>query len=124
MNIKNPLRTGDIILAELNGHGSVQQGCRPCLVISSESCLKHSNILQVIPMSSILKKVGQPTHTVYEATPETGLKTDSMLLGEQQRVIDKAQIVKHLGHANQKQLHMAAKIILENTPIVMMALQA
>ena len=61
-------RRGDVWFAELGDHfgTSVQGGCRPVLVISNDMGNRCSDIVNVIPMTSRMKKYYLPSHTIVE----------------------------------------------------------
>lgn len=82
----------DLIYGELpQNEESIQSGCRPCLVISNDIGNKYSPTLLVIPLSSQLKNVNQPTHTIIKCDADNGLTSDSMLLAEQITTISKSK---------------------------------
>ena len=92
------IRRYDIVQADLGQVvGSKQGGIRPVLIIQNDIGNIHSCTTIVIPLSSRLKSLNQPTHTLIRKSIDTGLKTDSVLLGEQIRVISNQRIIKKIG---------------------------
>lgn len=93
------IRKYDIVQADLGDTtlGSEQGGRRPVLVIQNDTGNIFSTTTIVIPLSSKLKSLHQPTHTLIRKSRDTGLKTDSVLLGEQIRVISNQRIIKKIG---------------------------
>lgn len=89
----------DIVQADLSGTvGSEQGGVRPVLIIQNDIGNLHSSTTIVIPFSTkTLKNPNQPTHTLIKRSADTGLKEDSILLGEQIRVISHQRIKKKIG---------------------------
>lgn len=89
----------DIVQADLTGSiGSEQGGIRPVLVIQNDIGNLHSPTTIVMPFSTkVFKNPNQPTHTLIKKSDETGLKMDSILLGEQMRVISNERIKKKIG---------------------------
>ena len=89
----------DIVQADLSGTvGSEQGGIRPVLVIQNDIGNLHSTTTIVMPFSTkICKNPNQPTHTLIKKSADTGLKMDSILLGEQMRVISSERIKKKIG---------------------------
>jgi len=89
----------DIVQADLSGNiGSEQGGIRPVLVIQNDIGNLHSSTTIVMPFSTkIFKNPNQPTHTLIKKSDKTGLKMDSILLGEQMRVISNERIKKKIG---------------------------
>lgn len=89
----------DIVQADLSGAiGSEQGGIRPVLIIQNDIGNLHSPTTIVIPFSTkVFKNPNQPTHTLIKKSVDTGLKMDSILLGEQMRVISGERIKKKIG---------------------------
>lgn len=89
----------DIVQADLSGTvGSEQGGIRPVLIIQNDIGNLHSSTTIVIPFSTkTFKNPNQPTHTLIKRSADTGLKEDSILLGEQIRVISHQRIKKKIG---------------------------
>lgn len=77
--------------------GSEQGGKRPAVVVQNDKGNIHSNTTLVMALSSKIKNINQPTHTLIKKSRDNGLKTDSMLLGEQTRVISAQRIVCKYG---------------------------
>lgn len=92
------IRRYDIVKADLSGAiGSEQGGIRPVLIIQNDVGNIYSSCTIVMPLSSRLKSINQPTHTLIKRSMDTGLKTDSILLGEQMRVISSQRIICKIG---------------------------
>lgn len=89
----------DIVQADLSGTvGSEQGGIRPVLIIQNDIGNLHSSTTIVMPFSTkVFKNPNQPTHTLIRSSADTGLKMDSVLLGEQMRVISNERIKKKIG---------------------------
>lgn len=89
----------DIVQADLSGSiGSEQGGVRPVLIIQNDIGNLRSSTTIVMPLSTrINKNPNQPTHTLIKKSADTGLKMDSVLLGEQMRVISSQRIKKKIG---------------------------
>lgn len=92
------IRRYDIVQADLGRSvGSEQGGVRPVLVIQNDIGNIYSSCTIVMPLSSKLKSLNQPTHTLIRKSVDNGLKTDSILLGEQMRVISNQRIIRKIG---------------------------
>ena len=100
MKANTTLKKGDIVWASLSGHGSVQSGRRPCVVLGNEKSLKYSNVVQVIPISSKLKKVNLPVHIIIEE----GLPKKSLLLVEQIQTIPQDNIGQYITNVGNEML--------------------
>ena len=91
-------RRYDIVQADLGQVvGSEQGGIRPVIIIQNNTGNIYSTCTIVMPLSSKLKSLNQPTHTLIRKSVDNGLKTDSVLLGEQMRVISNQRIIKKIG---------------------------
>lgn len=91
-------RRYDIVQADLGQVvGSEQGGVRPVIIIQNNTGNIYSTCTIVMPLSSKLKSLNQPTHTLIRKSIDNGLKTDSVLLGEQMRVISNQRIIKKIG---------------------------
>lgn len=93
------LKQFDVIYVNLDKKiGSEQSGIRPALVIQNDLGNQYCHTVLVIPLTTQLKKVNQPTHVIVEKSDENGLKTDSMILAEALTSISKERIIKRIGH--------------------------
>lgn len=104
--MNNTYLRGDIFLADLGeGVGSEQRGRRPVIIIQNDVGNKFSNTLIIAAISSSIKhKSHLPTHHKIKA--ENGLTSNSVILLEQIRTIDKNRIISYIGHIDPK--HIAA----------------
>ena len=92
------VKRGDILMVNLPKNDfSVQSGTRPVLVLQNNIGNKYSPTTIVVPLTSQIKKVNQPTHKVISKEDATGLKVDSMVLCEQIITIDKRKIEEKIG---------------------------
>ena len=92
------IRRYDIVQADLGQVvGSEQGGIRPVLIIQNNTGNIFSSCTIIMPLSSKLKSLNQPTHTLIRKSVDTGLKTDSVLRSEQRRVISSQRMSKKIG---------------------------
>ena len=84
-------RIGDVYFMRFGGDGSEQNGWRPGLVFQNNTGNLYSPNLIALPMTSSMKKMGQPTHVVLPAA-ETGLPKDSMVLCENPERMSKEKL--------------------------------
>lgn len=88
---------GEIYYANLSPVvGSEQGGMRPVLIVQNDVGNKHSPTTIVVPITSCLIKNKLPTH-VSLGSGEGGLQSDSVVLCEQVRVIDKTRLIDNIG---------------------------
>lgn len=98
------IRRGDMFYADLSPVvGSEQGGVRPVLIIQNDMGNKHSPTVIAAAITSQITKNKLPTHI--EIKPEdSGLKTDSIVLTEQIRTIDKSRLKEKIGHINNEKI--------------------
>ena len=77
--------------------GSEQGGIRPVLIIQNDRGNKYSPTVIVSAITSQLNKNKLPTHIELDSK-EFGLKSDSVVLTEQIRTIDKSRLKEKIGH--------------------------
>ena len=88
------IRQGDIYYARLpDGHGSIQKGDRPVVVVSADWLNKKSPNYKVAPLTSKLKATNMPTHVVLPKLK--GLPKQSMVLGEQARGLPRENFLSY-----------------------------
>ena len=94
------IKRGDMFYADLSPViGSEQGGIRPVLVIQNNIGNKYSPTVIVSAITSQLNKNKLPTH-IELGSEEYGLKSDSIILTEQIRTIDKSRLKEKIGHIN------------------------
>ena len=83
------LKRYDIVLVDfgLNVIDSEQGGIRPAVIIQNDVGNFYSSTTIVMPLTSQVKNLNQPTHTLIEKGNDKGLVEDSMVLGECMRQI-------------------------------------
>ena len=93
------LKRYDVVLVNFgeNVIDSEQAGIRPAIVIQNDTGNFFSTTTIVMPLTSKIKNINQPTHTLIKKGKEKGLVDDSVLLGECMRQISKKRILKFLG---------------------------
>ena len=94
------INTFDIVkvdFGEANFAGE-QGGVRPAVVIQNYYGNLYSDTTIVIPFTTKIKHIHQPTHAFFYKDEEgKGLTKDSMLLGECVRQVSKQRILQKLG---------------------------
>ena len=98
------VRRGEVWFAELGQHPgtSVEEGCRPVLVISNDTANVKSESVTVIPMTTKMKKYYIPTHVpvpeeiLSDTKPENRFR-DCMLLAEQITTISRSAFRNCMG---------------------------
>ncbi len=88
---------GDILYADLGPViGSEQDGIRPVVVLQNDVGNKHSPTIIVAPLTT-KTKAKLPTHINIPKSCSK-LPSDSIILVEQLRTIDKIRVIKKVGH--------------------------
>lgn len=94
--------------------GSQQCGVRPCVIVQNDEGNKHSRTVIVAPLTSNTSGMGYPFHA-YLSSKLYNIKTDSIVLCEQLRTIDKKFILEFvdlLRHEDIKQINEAIRVSL------------
>jgi mRNA interferase MazF len=90
------VRKDEIWLADLGpSKGSVQGGVRPVLVVSNDIGNKYSPVVSVAAITSSKTKKELPTHVKLVAN-EVGFERDSIIMFEQDNVIDKINLIHRI----------------------------
>lgn len=74
-----------------------QGGKRPAVIIQNQTGNKYSSTTIVLPFTSKIKNINQPTHSLFKKDIKKGLLKDSMILGECVRQISEIRIIRKLG---------------------------
>ena len=92
------IRRGDMFYADLSPVvGSEQGGIRPVLIIQNDLGNKYSPTVIAAAITSQKSKNKLPTHIEINSE-NSGLKSDSIVLTEQIRTIDKSRLREKIGH--------------------------
>ena len=92
------VKRGDMFYADLSPVvGSEQGGIRPVLIIQNDTGNKYSPTVIAAAITSQMGKTKLPTH-IELGSEEYGLKSDSIILTEQIRTIDKSRLKEKIGH--------------------------
>lgn len=93
------LKRFDVVIVDFGSDviGSEQGGIRPAIIIQNNKGNLHSSTTIVMPITSHIKNLYQPTHTLLKKDENNGLSVDSVLLGECIRQVSKYRIKKYLG---------------------------
>lgn len=109
LNMKE-IKRGEIYSADFGaGFGSEQGGVRPVLILQNNTGNKHSPTTIVAAITGRKTKAALPTHV---AIMTGGLKTESTVLLEQIRTIDKARLGEYIGKLDSKTLAAVDRAIV------------
>lgn len=75
-----------------------QGGKRPAIILQNDVGNHFGITTLVVPLTSKIKHLNQPTHLLFKKDEEKGLKVDSMVLGECLRQVSEQRIIKRLGY--------------------------
>ena len=97
--MQNDYKRFDVVMVDFgtNTIGSEQGYTRPALIVQNNRGNSFSSCTIVIPFTHAIKSLHIPTHALIKKNDENGLKVDSMLLGEQIRVISEQRIIEKIG---------------------------
>ena len=88
-------KIGEVYLMKFGGSGSEQSGWRPGIVFQNNTGNRFSPNIIAIPLTSALKKLGQPTHVLLRAS-DSGLRMDSVALCENPERMSKERVGQYL----------------------------
>ena len=95
------VRRGDIFIADLNPVvGSEQGGVRPVVIVQNDRGNRFSPTVICAAMTSRLSKNDLPTH-VWVAAKDSGLRSDSLVLCEQIRTLEKRRLQARVGRVDE-----------------------
>lgn len=98
------VKRGDMFYADLSPVvGSEQGGVRPVLIIQNDMGNKYSPTVIAAAITSQKTKNKLPTHIEIHSE-SSGLKSDSIVLTEQIRTIDKSRLKEKIGHINDEDI--------------------
>lgn len=97
----------EIWMADLGERsGSLQSGRRPVLVVSNDKNNRYSSVLNVIPMTTKMNKRNLPCHVEIRDYEKFGLNAPSTIMVEQLTVVDKKNLMFHVGKINDDRILM------------------
>ena len=92
------IKRGDMFYADLSPVvGSEQGGIRPVLIVQNDLGNRYSPTVIAAAITSQTNKNKLPTH-IELGENTSGLKTNSVVLTEQIRTIDKSRLKEKIGH--------------------------
>lgn len=108
------VKRGQIVMLDLpTVSGSVQNGLRPCVIISNNKANKFSPNVIAVPLTSRNKK-DMPTHYALQPSKVNGLKVTSTILAEQILTVSKNAIKRVIGVVEDQHIDNVNKIIKES----------
>ena len=117
MDHYRPPKIGEVYLMKFGGEDCEQAGLRPGLVFQNNTGNLYSPNIIALPITSSLKKSGQPTHVVLYAS-DTGLKRDSMVLCENPERLSKAKIGRYITKLSDEYMRQIAEASLLATSAI------
>ena len=95
------IKRGDMFYADLSPVvGSEQGGIRPVLIIQNDLGNRYSPTVIAAAITSQTNKTKLPTH-IELGENTSGLKSNSVVLAEQIRTIDKKRLKEKMGHLDE-----------------------
>ena len=91
------MKRGDIYLYDFGDNkGSIQCGYRPVVVLQADNFNAKAPTIMVAAVTTAIRKTFLPSHILVE--DKYGLTEPSMIMLEQQRAINKDELVNYVGH--------------------------
>jgi mRNA interferase MazF len=111
------MKRGDVYDARLDPvEGSEQRGSRPVVVVSRDAINKFSPVVSAAPCTTYREGRRVYPSQVLVIAPEGGMDADSVILGEQVRVLDKKRLLRRRGEltpATMTRLNQALRIAFD-----------
>lgn len=115
MKYMNIPRRGDIFYADLSPvGGSKNRAIRPVLIVQNNTANKYSPYVIVVAITSNLNKPKHPTHVKISSHEYSFLKTDSVILLEQIRTLDKQKLQEKIGAVNEKTMNEISEGLMKS----------
>ena len=108
---------GEVYVMSFSGLGHEQSGSRPGIVFQNNTGNRFSPNIIALPLTTCLKKTGQPTHVLLPAG-ETGLLRDSMALCENPERMSKEHIGKFVTKLPERYMRQIAAASLAATSAI------
>ncbi|MCC8138973.1 MAG: type II toxin-antitoxin system PemK/MazF family toxin [Lachnospiraceae bacterium] len=106
------IKRGDIFYADLTPVvGSEQGRIRPVLVIQNNTGNRYSPTVIVAAITSRNRKSAFPTH-IHLEKGESGLQSDSFVLLEQVRTLDRMRLKDYIGQLDEKTMRQIDQAIV------------
>lgn len=90
--------------------GSEQGGLRPVLIIQNDTGNRFSSTVIVCAVTGRLKKARLPTHVEISAEGH-GLASDSVVLAEQIRTLDKCRLKERIGRLSPEAMRRVSRAV-------------
>ena len=89
------MRRGEVYDARLDPvEGSEQRGSRPVVIVSRDAINEYGSVVSAAPCTTYREGRRIYPSQVLVRAPEGGLDSDSVVLGEQVRVLDKKRLLR------------------------------
>lgn len=110
-------KIGEVYLMDFDGFGNEQLGLRPGLVFQNNCGNEYSPNIIVLPLTTAIKKIGQPTHVIIKSN-NSGLKYDSMVLCENPKIMSKDRIGRYITSLSDEYMSDIAEASLLATSVI------
>lgn len=115
--MKKHFKIGEVYYMDFSGDGSEQIGVRPGVVLQNNIGNRYSPNIIALPMTTVKKKVSQPTHVVVDRIG-SGLPRDSVVLCENPVCISKSRVRSYITTLPHKYMCMIAEASVIATPVI------
>ena len=109
---------GEVYLMNFGGSGCEQNGWRPGVVFQNNVGNAHSPNIIALPLTSSIKKSGQPTHVIVKSA-DSGLRLDSMVLCENPECMSKERIGQYITTLSNRYLLATSAISFLDTEVLL-----
>lgn len=114
---KKKITIGDVYYFQFDGVGCEQSGIRPAVIIQNNKGNEFSPNLIVLPLTTKLKHVSQPTHVLLKSSDE-GIPRDSMVLCENPVCVSKERMKGYVATVSDNSMRNIAAAYLLATSVI------
>lgn len=91
--------------------GAEMKKTRPCVVVSPDEMNSHMQVVIVAPITSVVRNI--PTRVAIPASKKNGLVTDSYVVLDQIKTVDKSRLGARIGILTQDEMQGVLSVLCE-----------
>ena len=106
------MKRGEVYNVNLDPtQGAEMKKTRPCVVVSPDEMHNHMQGVIVAPITSVVRYI--PTRVAISASKKNGLITDSYVVLDQIKTVDKSRLAARIGTLTQDEMQGVSNVLCE-----------
>ena len=106
------MKRGEVYTVNLDPtQGAEMKKTRPCVVVSPDEMNNHMQVVIVAPITSVVRYI--PTRVAISASKKNGLITDSYVVLDQIKTVDKSRLAARIGTLTQDEIQEVSNVLCE-----------